>query len=58
MKKQEVIQSDHGYIEYRPGDLNVILSVPHGGCMRPACIPDRDAGYAVNGRNYSALVKH
>ena len=27
------------------GDLNVILSVPHGGKLRPAHIPARDAGY-------------
>lgn len=30
------------------GDLNVILSVPHGGSQRPSSIPNRDAGYFDN----------
>jgi hypothetical protein len=36
------------YIEYRPGTLNVILSVPHGGRLRPKTIPNRDFGSIIN----------
>merc|ERR1711894_771197 len=38
------------YIEYQPGALNVILSVPHGGTLKPDSIPDRDAGYFIDGK--------
>lgn len=32
----------NGYIEYQPGNLPFILSVPHGGHLEPANIPDRN----------------
>lgn len=38
------------YIEYRPGNLNLIISVPHGGTLRPDSIPDRDAGCYKDGQ--------
>jgi hypothetical protein len=38
------------YVEYQPGTLNVILSVPHGGRLRPKTIPNRDFGSIVDGR--------
>jgi len=40
----------NGYVEYHPGNLNIIISVPHGGRLKPASIPDRDAGCCVNGK--------
>ena len=40
------------YIEYRPGTLNMILSVPHGGQQKPKTIPNRDCGSRVNGDIY------
>jgi len=33
-----------GYVEYVPGDLPIILSVPHDGGLAPAEIPDRTTG--------------
>jgi len=44
------IFSKNHYIEYRPGTLNVILSVPHGGHLKPKHLPNRDFGSVVNGR--------
>lgn len=41
--------SANKYIEYIPGDLNIILSVPHGGYLKPESIPDRDAGASFKG---------
>lgn len=38
------------YTEYQFGELNVILSVPHGGQCRPKSIPNRDAGSCVDGK--------
>lgn len=31
-----------GYIEYQPGNIPLIISVPHGGRLEPANLPDRD----------------
>ena len=32
----------HGFVEYIPGNTNLIISVPHGGEMRPPFMDDRD----------------
>ena len=37
------------YVEYQPGKLNVIISIPHGGYICPPSIPQRDAGCYLNG---------
>jgi len=39
-----------GYVEYRAGDLPIVLSVPHGGDMRPSEIPRRPGGVTVRDR--------
>ena len=31
-----------GYVEYRAGNIPIVLSAPHGGVLEPASIPDRD----------------
>lgn len=36
-----------GYVEYRAGNLPVILSSPHGGDLKPTSIPDRDCSECV-----------
>jgi len=46
----DVVFSNHQYVEYRPGTLNVILTVPHGGQLKPKHLPNRDFGSLVNGR--------
>jgi hypothetical protein len=37
----------NAYIEFRAGDLPIILSAPHGGAVAPAEIPDRTSGTTV-----------
>ena len=39
------------YVEYVPGELPVVLSVPHGGALTPAEIPDRSTGTTVTDVN-------
>lgn len=39
------------YVEYVPGDLAVVISVPHGGALTPAEIPDRTMGTTVTDAN-------
>ena len=45
------------YVEYYPGNLPIILSVPHGGNMMPEEINDRIYGTKVNDTNTKELSK-
>jgi N-formylglutamate amidohydrolase len=45
------ILGTNGYVEYIAGDLPIVISVPHGGDLQPADIPDRtcnDPVYATD----------
>ncbi len=46
----------HGYVEYIPGELPVILAAPHGGDVTPAEIPDRTWGVTGSDRNTVELT--
>jgi hypothetical protein len=46
-----------GYVEYRPGDLPVILAAPHGGDLEPSEIADRTSGVTVTDRNTIELLE-
>jgi len=37
-----------GYVEFRAGELPIILSAPHGGTLEPAGMPDRTPGTTVS----------
>ena len=41
----------NNYIEYIPGDLPIVISVPHGGALTPASIPDRTIGTSTTDLN-------
>jgi hypothetical protein len=41
----------NGYVEYAAGDFPIVVSVPHGGAMTPAAIPDRTSGTTVTDTN-------
>jgi len=43
----EVYYDSTGYVEYRAGNLPIILSAPHGGNLEPMSIPDRDCSGCV-----------
>lgn len=38
------VEERRNFVEYIPGDLNMIISIPHGGFDQPSDIPDRTAG--------------
>ena len=38
---QDVIEGTNGYVTYQQGTLPIVISVPHGGSLMPADIPDR-----------------
>ena len=41
----------NNYVEYAVGDLPVVVSVPHGGALVPASIPDRTSGTTATDLN-------
>ena len=45
------------YIEYHPGNIPIILSVPHGGWLIPDEIPDRTYGTMVTDDNTYQMSK-
>jgi hypothetical protein len=46
-----VCYGSHNYLEYDAGDLPVVVTVPHGGALEPAAIPDRTIGTTVTDSN-------
>jgi hypothetical protein len=44
----EIITGQAGYAEYHVGDLPIILSLPHGGALRPEAIADRSEAVVDN----------
>jgi hypothetical protein len=38
---QELFFGTNNYIEYQKGTLSIVISVPHGGSLEPAVIPNR-----------------
>lgn len=40
-----------GYVEYLPGNLPIVISVPHGGYLQPLDIPRRDCSGCVYNRD-------
>lgn len=45
----------HGFVEYIPGDLPLVIAVPHGGHLRPDHIPDRAHGVTTSDANTQEL---
>ena len=41
----------NNYVEYNGGSLPILISVPHGGALTPASIPDRTTGTTVTDTN-------
>ena len=47
--------SASGFIRHWPGELPIVLSVPHDGAAKPADIPDRTSGVTVRDSYATAL---
>jgi len=46
-----------GYIRHWPGELPIVLAVPHDGAIAPADIPDRTTGVTVRDSHARALAE-
>lgn len=51
------IFGENQYIEYVPGDFPLIISVPHGGRLKPASIPNRKKGVLLADGGTDLLAK-
>ncbi len=49
--------SQHGWIEYIPGDAPLILAAPHGGALRPVELRDRREGVLLRDSHTLELVR-
>lgn len=54
---KEVIFGHNNFTEYQVGNMNLILSVPHGGSMEPKDIPDREAA-CWDAKTSSCIFSH
>lgn len=45
----QTVFGTNNYIEYIPGNIPIIISVPHGGYLVPTSIPDRSCSGCVTG---------
>lgn len=54
---KEVLFGHNHFTEYQVGNMNLILSVPHGGSMEPKDIPDREAG-CWDAKTSSCIYSH
>jgi len=51
----QVIYGTNNYIEYHTGTLPIIISVPHGGLVAPAGIPNRTCNNPTNGTDTNTI---
>ncbi len=54
--KADFRASESGYVRHWPGELPVVLSVPHDGALRPEGIPDRKYGVTVRDSHAAAMA--
>lgn len=54
---KDVIFGHNNFTEYQVGNMNLILSVPHGGSMEPKDIPDREAA-CWDAKTSSCIFSH
>lgn len=43
-EQPKAVFGSHGYIEYLPGSLPIVIGAPHGGSLKPKDMPDRKEG--------------
>lgn len=53
--QQENADLGPDYVEFIPGDVGIILSIPHGGFLDDVTIPDRSEAQAANLINNNTL---
>lgn len=51
----EVFHDENSYTECVVGDMPLVISVPHGGTLKPVEIPDRDCEGAVTVRDMNTI---
>ena len=58
MKVFKNIYTKHHLFQYRPGNVGIIISIPHGGIRDDNTIPERSDGYETTYSLHPTNVRH
>ena len=44
----KVVEKSFSFFQYRPGNVGIIISIPHGGLKDDSTIPERSDGFETS----------
>ena len=46
-RMMKVVEKSSSFFQYRPGNVGIIISIPHGGLKDDRTIPERSDGFEI-----------